>query len=131
MFLSNLSLDQKKAFLAIALKIVGADGRLDPRERRMIEGMRYEMGLWNETDLPKGYIEELVKPFDTRRSRVALMLECLALAYADEELSGEEEKILRELAILFEFTEEDANAMEKWVQDYKKLMLEAEGLFEK
>ncbi len=45
MFLNKLNDNQKKTFLAIALKIVGADRRLDPRERQMIEGMRYEMGL--------------------------------------------------------------------------------------
>ncbi|MCP4146754.1 MAG: hypothetical protein GY757_03295 [bacterium] len=130
MFLNSLTLEQKKAFLALALKLIGADGVLDPRERTMIEGMRYEMGLYSETDLPKGYVEDLVKPFDTRQSRVIVMLESIAVALADEEMAGEEEKILRELAILFEFSEEDATAMEKWVLRYIDLIKEAKGMFE-
>ncbi len=130
MFLNSLTLEQKKAFLALALKLIGADGVLDPRERTMIEGMRYEMGLYSETDLPKGYVEDLAKPFDTRQSRVIVMLESIAVALADEEMAGEEEKILRELAILFEFSEEDATAMEKWVLRYIDLIKEAKGMFE-
>ena len=124
MFLNSLTDEQKKSFLAIARKIIGADGILDTRERQMIEAMRYEMGLWDETDLPKGYIEDLAKPFDTRQSRVILILESIALTYADDEFSGEEKKILRELALLFEFSEEEATAMENWVLRYKNRSLQ-------
>jgi tellurite resistance protein len=131
MFLNRLTDEQKKSFLAIARKIIGADGILDTRERQMIEGMRYEMGLWNEIDLPQGYIEDLAKSFDTRQSRVILMLESIALTYADEEFSGEEKKILRELALLFEFSEEEATAMENWVLRYKALVKEAIDMFSK
>jgi len=131
MFLNMLTEAQKKAFLAIGMKIIGADGLLDPRERQMIEGMRYEMGMWDETDLPKGSIEELAEPFDTRQSRVILMLESIALAYVDEEFAGEEEKILRALALVFEFSEEEATAMENWVLRYKDLIQEATVMFSK
>ena len=130
MFLSSLTNEQKKAFLAIAMKIIGADGILESRERQMIEAMRYEMGLFTETDLPKGDIEDIVKPFDTRKSRVISMLECIALGYADEDLGGEEKKILRALALMFEFSEEEATAMENWVLRYKDLEKEAVAMFE-
>lgn len=133
MFLNRLNLDQRKAFLAIAMKIIGADSVLDTRERQMIEGMRYEMALYTETDLPKGYVsvEEMARPFDSRESQVILMLECVALAYADETFGDEEQKILRELALLFKFSEEDATAMENWVLRYKSLLKEALAMFSK
>jgi uncharacterized tellurite resistance protein B-like protein len=133
MFLSRLNQEQKKAFLAIAMKIVGADGQLDPKERQMIEGMRYEMGLFTETDIATGYVEveELAKPFDTRESRIILMLESIALAYADEEMHGEEQKILRELALIFELSEKEATTMENWVLRYKELLKEAMAMFAK
>lgn len=131
MFLNSLTDEQKKAFLAIAMKIIGADGVLDPRERQMVESMRYEMGLWDETDLPKGHIEDMAKPFDTRQSRVILMLESIALAYVDEEFASKEQKILRELALLFGFSEEEATTMENWVLRYKELLKEAVAMFSK
>ncbi|HLP57416.1 MAG TPA: TerB family tellurite resistance protein [Candidatus Deferrimicrobium sp.] len=133
MFLSRLNLDQRKAFLALTMKIIGADGTLEPRERQMVEAMRYEMALFTETDLPKGYVSvaEMAQPFDTRESQVILMLECIALAYADEDFHGEEQKILRELALIFKFTEEEATAMENWVLRYKGLVKEAVAMFTK
>ncbi|MCK5058918.1 MAG: hypothetical protein KAT34_19890 [Candidatus Aminicenantes bacterium] len=129
MFLNNLTEEQKKAFLSIAMKIIGADGILETRERKMIETMRYEMGLYNETDLPKGDIEDIAKAFDTRKSRVIVMLEGIALAYADEDLGEEEQKILRALALVFEFSEEEATAVENWVKRYKDLHQEAVAMF--
>lgn len=129
MFLNSLTQEQKKAFLSIAMKIIGADGILETRERQMIETMRYEMGLYNETDLPKGEIEDIAKIFDTRKSRVIVMLEGIALAYADEDLGGEEHKILRSLALIFEFSEDEATAMENWMKRYKDLHQEAVALF--
>jgi hypothetical protein len=131
MFLNRLTDEQKKAFLAIAMKIVGADRRLDPEERRTIESMRFEMGLFNETDIPMGSIEELAKPFDNRQAQVIVMLEGIALAFVDEEFHGEERKILRALALIFKFSEEDANAMENWVLRYKELHKEADDMMTK
>lgn len=130
MFLNSLSKEQQKAFLAIAMKIIGADGILEPRERMTIEAMRYEMGLFSETDLPKGELEDIVKPLDTRKSRAITMLESIGVAYADENLGAEEQKILRALALLFELPEEEASAMEDWVLRYRKLMQEAAAMFE-
>ncbi|MCP4217893.1 MAG: hypothetical protein GY765_24840 [bacterium] len=128
MFLNRLTEEQKKAFLAIALKIVSADKHLDPKERQLVEAMRYEMGLWTETDLPKGYVEDLAKAFDTRQAKVIVMLESIALAYSDEDFCEEEQKILRELAIIFDFDEELATSMEKWVLHYREMMKDAETM---
>lgn len=131
MFLARLSEIQKKTFLAIALKIIGSDGVLDPNERRMIELMRFEMGLFTETDLPEGSIEELAAPFDTRETQSILLMESIALAYADQDLSGEEQKILRALALIFGISEQDATEMENWVLEYKKLQDKAEAILSK
>jgi uncharacterized tellurite resistance protein B-like protein len=131
MFLNRLTVEQKKAFLAIAMKIISADRHLDPKERQAIEAMRFEMGLWTETDIPRGSIEELAKAFDTRQSQVISMLEGIALALADEEFHGEEEKILRALALIFGFSEKEANAMENWVLRSKELQKEAETMMAK
>ncbi|MCU0285589.1 MAG: TerB family tellurite resistance protein [Acidobacteria bacterium] len=133
MFLSRLNLDQRKAFLALSMKIIGSDGAFEPRERQLIEAMRYEMALFTETDIPKGYVsvEEMAKTFDTRQSQVILMLECIALAYSDEMFHEEEQKILRELALIFNFTEAEATAMENWTLRYKALVKEAVDMFTK
>jgi tellurite resistance protein len=131
MFLRNFDQEQQKAFLAIAMKIVGADGRLDPAERRLIEAMRLEMGLLDETVLPSGSIEELAAPFDTRRTQKAVLMEGIALAHSDNEFSGEEQKILRALALTWGFSEEDATEIENWVLDFNSLQKKAEEILSK
>jgi len=128
MFLARLNDEQKKAFLAIAMKIVGADYRLDPEESKMIEQMRYEMGLFQETDIPRGSIEELAKPFDTHKSQAIVLMEGIALCYSDKEFSGEEQKIMRALAIIFGISEKEATGIEDWVLDFKKLMKRTEEI---
>jgi hypothetical protein len=89
------------------------------------------MGLWAETDIPMGSIEELAKPFDTRQSQVILLLEGIALAYVDEEFHGEEQKILRALALIFGFSEKEATDMENWVLRFNELQKQAEAMMAK
>lgn len=127
MFLKKLNEEQQIAFIAIAMKIIGADGHLDPQERRMVEAMRIEMGLFHEAKLPSGNIEELAKPFDTHWAQVTVLLEGLLLAYSDNDFSGNEQKILRALALIWGISEEEANELEKWVLEYKALLKKAES----
>lgn len=128
MFLNRLNPEQKKAFLAIAIKLSGADGRLDQRERIMIESMRYEMGMWSDTDLPTGSIEQIATAFDSYNTKIVAMLEAIAIAYADEEMAGQEKNILREMARIFNFTEEKATTLEQWVLRFIDLQKEAEHM---
>jgi len=131
MFLRNLNEEQQKAFLAIAMKIVGADGQLTPEERRLIEAMRFEMGLLQEATLPTGSVEELAQPFDSRQAQATVLMEGIALAYSDNDFSGEEQKILRALALIWGIPEEDATEMENWVLEYKKLQEKAKEILSK
>jgi len=131
MFLASLNEDQKKSALAIAMRIIGSDGKLDKKERAMIEAMRYEMGLFHEIEMPHGSLEELVKPFDTKRSRSILLMEGIALAYSDTDYSEKEKRILRALAIIFEITEEDATEIENWVLQFRELQKKAEQILSK
>ena len=130
MFLNHLNPEQKKAFLAIAMKIIGADGILEPRERQMVEAMRYEMGLYTDTDLPKGELEDIMKVFDTRKSRIVTMIEAIGLCLADENLGNEERKLIRALALMFEISEDEATKMENWVMRYRALVQEANSMFD-
>jgi len=119
MYLSKLSYEQKLAFLSIAVKIIDADGILDRREQNAINSMRVEMGLIEESKLPTGPLEETLSVFNSKTSKVFAFIEWLYLAYADEDFSGEEQKILRAIALIFGFNETMATNLEKWVIDYK------------
>lgn len=128
MFLNQLQEEQKKAFLALAIKMMMADGVTDPREENAILTMRQEMGLWAETRLPQGSIEELAAHFTEKKSRRIVILELLGLVYADERYQEQEQRLLRGLANLFEMEEEEATKMENWVLRQMELNREATQL---
>lgn len=128
MFLHQLQEEQKKSFLALAIKTIAADGVKDPREENAILAMRREMGLWAETRLPQGSVEELAAVFDDQKSQRILMMELLGLVYADEKYQRQEQRILRGLAKLFGLEEEEAGRMENWVLRQMELNREAAGL---
>jgi len=129
MYLQKLSYEQKLAFLSIALKIINADEILNRREQNAIDLMRLEMGLIEEAKLPTGSMENIVSKFDSNKSKVYAFIEWLALAYADDNFSGEEKKILRAIAILFDFSEEKAKKIENWVISYKELIKKVDSFF--
>jgi len=129
MYLSKLSYEQKQAFLAVAFKIINADGVLDKREQNAINSMRIEMGLIEETKLPTSPLETTLSVFNSEQSKVYAFIEWLALAYVDENFSGEEKKILRAVALIFDFDEKKAVSIEDWVISYNKLISKVESFF--
>ncbi len=128
MFLNLLNEDEKKHYLAIAMRIVNADGKFSFEERQMIDSIRLEMGLVNETELPAGSIEALAEPFKSERSKKIVLLEGTLLAYVDGKFSGSEEKILRALALIFEIPEEKALIIEDWVKKFIDLQKEVKNI---
>ncbi len=126
MFLGRLNPMQQKAFIALALKMVKADGRFDKRERQLIENFRYETGLYTEVVLPDGTVEELAQNFDTREARKIVMIESVALAYVDGECCDSERVILRALALSFDFSEQEAAEIEAWVLRHREIIMNAE-----
>jgi uncharacterized tellurite resistance protein B-like protein len=122
MYLSKLSYEQKLAFLSISVKIINADGILDKREQNTINSMRIEMGLIEEAKLPTGPLEDILSVFNNEPSKVYAFIEWLYLAYSDEDFSGEEQKLLRAVALIFGFDENKASNLENWIVDYKKHM---------
>lgn len=128
MFLGRLNHEQRKAFLALALRMVKADGNFDSKERKFIEYYRYETGLYSETVLPDGTIEELAATFDTDPARKIVLIEAIALAYIDGDCCDEERMILRALALSFDYDETVAVEIEEWVLSHKDIMKQAEKI---
>jgi len=128
MFLNLLNDEEKKYYLAIAMRIVNADGKFSSEEIQMINSIRLEMGLVNETELPVGSIEVLAEPFKSERSKKIVLLEGTLLAYVDGKFSGSEKKILRALALIFEIPEETALVIEDWVKKFVDLQKEVKNI---
>ncbi|QQP87509.1 TerB family tellurite resistance protein [Skermanella sp. TT6] len=125
MFLSALDDLEKTAFLALADAVIQADYHLAPQEETMLSAMRAEMGLPELAEVPEMDIRTAASVIDSRRSRVAVMLELAGLAYSDGEVHAEEEILLSRIGAEFGFTDDELLAQREWVMRQLALASEA------
>jgi uncharacterized tellurite resistance protein B-like protein len=116
MFLHELNEQQKISFICLAHDIVVSDGDLSPGEQTMMDQLRREIGLSEDFQPHYIPIEGIEKIFDSRTSRVAVIIALIRLSYADGAFEIEEQFLLRDICQVFEVTEEDFILIENWVR---------------
>jgi len=131
MFLNLLNDRQKASFLALATKVVMADGGVVPEEDVTLDIRRYEMG--GDISAPPDEIFGVpnTEIFDTRRSQVIVLAELYVLAYSDSDFHADERPIIQELAEAWGFSEDDCAGIEQWAVRQGPLSLEAWTVFQK
>ena len=125
MFLENLEPCEKRAFLALAHKVVHADGVLAEREARILATLSDAIG---EPALD-GTVEELAAAFQSRRSRVSALLELMGMGYADGEYHVAEIESVAEIARALGFSDDELVGLENWVVRQVALIEEAAGFW--
>lgn len=126
MFLHELNKAQKEAFICLGHDVVVSDGDLTPDEQLMMDTLKREIGLEESFEphyIPVDGINEI---FDTRRSRVAVVINLIRLGYADGAFEVEEQMLVKQVYKLFELTEEEFTLLENWVR--RLIALEKEAL---
>lgn len=128
MWLSSLSTAQREALMGLAHNVVVSDGLLDPNEEGMLNEFRREMEL-NPTDHSE-YLEldGIEKVFDTRKTRIVVLLNLLRLSYADGAFEIEEECLLKEVSRAFGVTDAEFLLLDNWVRRLLSLEEEALGI---
>ncbi len=116
MFLHELSDAQKEAFICLAHDVVVSDGELNPGEQLMMDQLRREIGLASDVRSYYIPIEGIEKIFDTRHSRVAIIIALIRLGYADGAFEVEEQFLLKEVCRVFNISEKDFSLIENWVR---------------
>ncbi len=116
MFLGMLDRYQQDAFMALAMRLVLSDGTIHPVEKTLLKIRTAEMG--SGVAIPPLELVDMpnLGLFNTRASRVIVMLELYVLAYSDKFLCGSEVPILDELAEVFSFKEADLVPLRAWAQ---------------
>ena len=117
MFLGFLNEVQRNSFLALATKLVMADGTKEPEERVMLDLKVAEMGGNAKAPPAEIYGSPNTAVFDTRRARAIVLVELFLLAMSDSHLSDQELPILDQLITAFEFSPAEANDMKSWAED--------------
>ena len=128
MWLSRLSTEQREALLGLAHNVVVSDGVLDPNEEGMLDEFRREMELHPSVEAEYLELEGVDATFDTRRSRIIVLLNLIRLSYADGAFEIEEECLLKEVSRAFAITEAEFRLLDNWVRRFLTLEEEARVL---
>ena len=89
MWLSALSGEQRGALLGLAHNVVVSDGLLDPNEEGMLNEFKREMELSPALEGEYLELDGIGATFDTRKSRIIVLLNLIRLSYADGALEIE------------------------------------------
>ncbi len=125
MFLVRLRRSQQIAFLSLAHELVTADGTAAVGEVATLAKLGREMGLDLETPAERLSVDEAAERFDTKPTQRLVMLELLALGYADRDYSLVESALIRRLALMWSLETKGLEALEDWVLRHRRLKEEA------
>ena len=128
MFFHRLTDDQKRSFLALATKMLLADGRVAPEEERLLETMRSELGMDIKAKAAEihGPIDEMA--FDTRESRVVATLGFLVMGFIDKQFHMDETAVFDEVCEAFGFSTEEVERMRAWARRHTEMLEEVDRL---
>lgn len=131
MFLNLLNDTQKRAFLAMATKVVMADGGVMPEEDVTLAIRRAEMGGGVTAPPDQIFGPSDTDVFDSRRSQTIALIELYVLAYSDAKFHPDERPILDDLRKTWGFGDDEVADIEAWAQRQAPLSVEAWTLIEK
>ena len=127
MYLSNLNEKEKIIFLEIANNVATANGNIDSAEQTFLDHYIEQLQLdKNKIEFKNLTIEEAVEKIDSEKSKRAIFIECVALAFADEIYHEEQKEIIYKLKESFGFSFHFYHSVKNWVirvnELYKKGM---------
>ena len=130
MFLNLLNDRQKQSFLALATKVVMADGGVVPEENVTLNVRVAEMGGDIKAPPDEIYGAPNVAVFDTDQARSIVLMELLVIAYSDDEFHMDEKPIISELAEAFNVSAGRLQLFEEWARRQAPLSVEGWALIE-
>jgi hypothetical protein len=126
MFLFHLTPAERSVFVGLAKQLIAADGREGPAETAALRLLEIELGT-PVANLPAlAPTLPVLSTFVSRASRAAVVLELLALAYADGLPHPNEMEMLKGVALGVGFSELRLLEMENWVVQQMPLSAEAQ-----
>jgi hypothetical protein len=125
MFLNFLDDDEKRAFAALAQKMIASDGIVVGREASTLAALVGEMGLDIDTVDTETSIADLAAAFTGRRSKIVALLELVGLGYSDTSFEGVERSLVAEVARSMNIDSGDLARIESWVRQHVDHLLQA------
>lgn len=131
MFLNRLNLEEKVAFLELAHHIARSDNNFSEDQKTIIAKYCMEMQMedisYDENEFD---IYNTLEKIKDRRSRKIVLLEILALIYADDFLHEEERKVLEKVLEEFELNYNLSIVYTQWAKSMLALYTQGNALIE-
>ena len=128
MFLHILNDKQKEVFICLAHNVVVSDGELSAGEQSMMRQLCREIGLPDNFAPHYIPLEGIDQIFDTKKSRVTIVIALVRLGYADGAFEIEEQSLLKDICVAFRISDDDFRLIENWVRRLIALEKEASSL---
>jgi tellurite resistance protein len=120
MFLAELQLEEKKAFLELAYLIANVDGKYSVFESKTIKEYHKELAIGDYTI--KGItIENILEEFKSERSRTIVLTELLRLIYSDGVFHEQERESVSLIKKHFGFNPNEYDSFKDWIIKIKEL----------
>lgn len=128
MFLHMLDDAQQRAFLALAYKMVIADGRVRPEESKALKSLRAEAEIAGTLPVDAVLGDADLSAFADPEARLRVLLNLIALGYADGEFHPRESHLFHEVASAFGIDDDTLQRFADWGRDYGTLVQRARSI---
>lgn len=131
MFLNRLNKKEKEAFLELAHYVARSDGDFSNDQKHIIEKYCMEMQINDiEFDVEQFDIYDTLDKIQDSKSRKIVLLEIMALIYADDFLHEEERKVLEKILEEFNLNYSLSVVYTQWAKSMLALFIQGNALVE-
>lgn len=131
MFLSQLNQEEKVAFLELAHHIARSDSDFSNLQKEMINGYCVEMQIDKiDYDESQFDIYTTLSKIKDKRSKRIVILEIMAIIYADNFLHEKERKVLEKILEEFDLSYHFSIVYGEWAKAMQALYTQANALIE-
>lgn len=131
MFLNRLSKEEQLAFLKLAHFVARTDGTFDESEQEMIRGYCVEMQIENiNFNIDQFDIYNTLEIIKDKRSQNIVLLEIMAIIFADNFLHEKEQKVIEIMLEKFGLNQHLATVYGEWTKAILALYAQGNALIE-
>ena len=129
MFLNRLLMNEKQAFLTLAHHVAHADSEFSVEEEVLIAKYCMEMQMDDvEYDEEKFDLARVLNTFERDSHQKIVLLELMALVYADGEVAKQEQQLLNDIIAHFGLNPNLAIVYREWSKNILSLFTQGEAL---
>ena len=129
MFLNRLTLNEKTNFLILAHHVAHADSDFSEEEELIVAKYCMEMQMDDVEYTPNHFnLENCLSSFGSEASKKIVLLEIMAMVFADSKLAKQEDLILNKIVKYFGLNPNLAVVYKEWAKSILSLFVQGEAL---